>query len=67
MKTINGQSGYYPCDSKINVCVLNADWKAQVYNKENLEYAHRELLKIIDEFNNTLQMPILVPKQTDKK
>lgn len=48
---INNESGYYPCDSKINICVLNADWKAQVYNKENLEYAHRELLKIIDEYN----------------
>ncbi len=51
----SGESGYYQCipKSKVNVCVSNNDWKAQVYNKENLEYAHQQLLKIIDEFNQT--------------
>jgi hypothetical protein len=67
MKMISGTEGYYQCGSKGNVCVLNSDWKAQVYNKENLEYAHREILKIIDEFNNTLQSIPQVPTQTDKK
>lgn len=54
---INGQAGYYPCGSKGYVCVLNADWKAQVYNKENLEEAHRQLLKIIDDYNADLKTP----------
>jgi hypothetical protein len=79
MKMINPSEGYYKCGPG-HVCVLNSDYKAQTYNKENLEFAHFCILEKIDEFNdptkihnkvcdfnNTLQMPILVPKQTDKK
>jgi len=52
----NGVSGYYQCkpESKVNVCVSHQDFKAQVYNKENLEEAHRQLLKIIDCVNDPL-------------
>lgn len=50
---INGKAGYYPC-GKGHVCVLDADWDAQVFNKENLEEAQRQLVNIIDEYNKKL-------------
>ena len=50
---ISSESGYFHCESKTHLCVFNEDWKAQIFNKENLEYAHQQILKMIDEHNLT--------------